>query len=258
MAVSESGAPVIDPMHQFQVMPLFGGDSVGSFLTITNSTLWMGIAILGTSALLIGGMRGRALVPTRMQSVAELLYSFIRSMVMDILHEDGKKFFPYIFTLFIFILFSNLLGMIPGSFTTTSHIAVTGILAMAVFLTVVILGFIKNGAGFLKLFWIDSAPLALRPPLAVIEIISFFVRPVSHSIRLAGNMMAGPAVLKVFAGLLAMMIASELAIMTPLAVLPMIMMVAITALEVLVACVQAYIFAILTCIYLNDALHPGH
>ena len=258
MAVSESGAPVIDPMHQFQVMPLFGGDGVGSFLTITNSTLWMGIAILGTSALLIGGMRGRALVPTRMQSVAELLYSFIRPMVMDILHEDGKKFFPYIFTLFIFILFSNLLGMIPGSFTTTSHIAVTGILALAVFLTVVILGFIKNGAGFLKLFWIDSAPLALRPALAVIEVISFFVRPVSHSIRLAGNMMAGHAVLKVFAGLLAMMIASELAIMTPLAVLPMIMMVAITALEVLVACVQAYIFAILTCIYLNDALHPGH
>ncbi len=258
MAVSEDGTPVIDPMHQFEILPLFGTGEVGSFLTITNSTLWMGIAILAISALLIGGMRGRALVPTRMQSVCEMLYSFIRSMVVDILHEDGKKFFPYIFTIFIFILFANILGMIPGSFTTTSHIAITGIMAMAVFMTVVVLGFMKNGAGFLKLFWIDSAPMALRPALAVIEVISFFVRPVSHSIRLAGNMMAGHAVLKVFAGLLAMMIASELVIMKPLAILPMIMMVAITALEVLVACVQAYIFAILTCIYLNDALHPSH
>lgn len=255
MAVSEDGAPVIDPMGQFEVVPLFGGGEVGTFLTITNSTLWMGIAILGTAALLIGGMRGRALVPTRMQSVAELIYSFIRSMVMDVLHEDGKKFFPYIFTLFIFILFSNLLGMIPGSFTTTSHIAVTGILAIAVFLTVVVLGFMKNGAGFLKLFWIDSAPMALRPALAVIELISFFVRPVSHSIRLAGNMMAGHAILKVFAGLLSLLIYNGLA---PLAILPMLLMVGITGLELLVACVQAYIFAILTCIYLNDALHPGH
>ena len=118
MAVSESGAPVIDPMHQFEVAPLFGGGQVESFLTITNSTLWMAITIIAVSMLLIIGMQGRALVPTRLQSVAELLYSFIRSMVMDILHEDGKKFFPYIFTLFIFILFSNLLGLIPGSFTT--------------------------------------------------------------------------------------------------------------------------------------------
>lgn len=255
MATSESGAPVIDPMHQFEVTPLFGGGPVGSFLTITNSTFWMGLSVIGVSALLIGGMRGRALVPTRIQSMAELLYSFIRSMVVDILHEDGKKFFPYIFTLFIFILFSNLLGMIPGSFTTTSHIAVTGVLAMAVFLTVIFIGFAKNGVGFLKLFWIDSAPMALRPPLAIIELISFFVRPVSHSIRLAGNMMAGHAVLKVFAGLLGMLVFSGLGI---LAVLPMALMVAITGLELLVACVQAYIFAILTCIYLNDALHPGH
>ena len=255
MAVSESGAPVIDPMHQFQVAPLFGdGHDVG-LLTITNSTLWMGIAVVAISALLIMGMRGRALVPTRVQSVAELLYTFIRSMVMDVMGEEGKKFFPYIFTLFIFILFSNLLGMIPGSFTTTSHIAVTAILAMAVFLTVVILGFMKNGMGFLKLFWVDSAPAALRLPLAIIELISFFVRPLSHSIRLAGNMMAGHAVLKVFAGLLAMILYAGLG---PLAILPMGMMVAMTGLEVLVACVQAYIFAILTCIYLNDALHPGH
>ena len=255
MAVSESGAPVIDPMHQFQISPLFGGGSVESFLTITNSTLWMAICIVAVTALLVFGMQGRALVPTRMQSVAEMLYSFVRSMVMDVMGDEGKKFFPYIFTIFIFILISNLLGMIPGSFTTTSHIAVTGILAMAVFLTVVTLGFMKNGLGFLKLFWVDSAPAALRVPLAIIELISFFVRPLSHSIRLAGNMMAGHAVLKVFAGLLAMLIYSGLGY---LFFLPLGLMVAMTGLELLVSCVQAYIFAILTCIYLNDALHPGH
>lgn len=254
MAVSESGAPVIDPMYQFKISSLFG-EGVGSFLTITNSTLWMFLSIVAISALLIGGMKGRALVPTRIQSVCEMLYSFIRSMVMDVMGEEGKKFFPYIFTLFVFVLFSNLLGLVPGSFTTTSHIAVTGILAGAVFLSVIVIGFARNGAGFLKLFWVDSAPLALRPVLALIEVISFFVRPLSHSIRLAGNMMAGHAVLKVFAGLLALLIYSGLGV---LAILPMGMMVAIQALELLVACVQAYIFAILTCIYLNDALHPGH
>ncbi|MFK7943982.1 MAG: F0F1 ATP synthase subunit A [Paracoccaceae bacterium] len=255
MATGADGAPVIDPMKQFMVSPLFGGGQIESFLTITNSTLWMALCVAAVTGLLVVGMQGRALVPTRMQSVAELLYSFVRSMVLDVMGEEGKKFFPYIFTLFIFILLSNLLGMLPGSFTTTSHIAVTGILAMGVFLTVVILGFMKNGTGFLKLFWVDSAPLALRPPLALIEIISFFVRPLSHSIRLAGNMMAGHAVLKVFAGLLALLIHSGLGL---LAILPMGMMVAMTGLELLVSCVQAYIFAILTCIYLNDALHPGH
>ena len=255
MATGADGAPIIDPMKQFVISPLFGDGKIESFLTITNSTLWMGLSVLAVSGLLIVGMQGRALVPTRMQSVAELLYSFIRSMVMDILGEEGKKFFPYIFTLFIFILLSNLLGLIPGSFTTTSHVAVTGVLALAVFLTVIGIGFAKHGTGFLKLFWVDSAPAALRPVLAVIEVISFFVRPLSHSVRLAGNMMAGHAVIKVFAGLLALLIYSGMGI---LAILPMGMMVAIQGLELLVACVQAYIFTILTCIYLNDALHPGH
>lgn len=247
---SAEGGLNIHPMDQFKVGPLFEDGHVGSFVTVTNSTLWMFIAIAAISMVLIMGMKGRALVPTRAQSVAELIYSFVRGMVTDVLGEDGKTFLPYIFTLFIFILFSNVLGLIPGSFTTTSHIAVTGILAMAVFLTVIVLGFVKNGAGFLKLFWIDAAPGPLKPILAVIEIISFFVRPLSHSIRLAGNMMAGHAVLKVFAAFV-----PALGIF---GILPMAMMVAITGLELLVACVQAYIFAILTCIYLNDALHPSH
>lgn len=254
MAAGPDGEVVIDPMHQFEIKPLFGGDEIGMF-TITNSTLWMALAVIAISALLILGTRGRNVVPTRLQSVAEVLYSFIRQMCVDVLGHEGVKFFPYIFTLFMFILFSNLLGMIPFSFTTTSHVAVTGVLAITVFLTVVILGVMKNGLSFFGMFWVTSAPLALRPALAIIEIISFFVRPLSHSIRLAGNMMAGHAVLKVFAGLTAMIIAGGLG---PLAVLPLAAMVGLTALELLVAVVQAYIFAILTCIYLNDAVHPHH
>jgi F-type H+-transporting ATPase subunit a len=171
-------------------------------------------------------------------------------MVTDVLGEEGVAFFPYIFTLFVFILFSNLMGLIPYAFTTTSHVAVTGVLALVVFCTVIVIGFMKNGVSFLKLFWIDAAPLALRPIMAVIELISFFVRPLSHSIRLGGNMMAGHAVLKVFAAFVPAL--------SVLGILPMIMMVAITGLEVLVSVVQAYIFAILTCIYLKDALHPAH
>lgn len=254
MAAGPDGEVVIDPMYQFEIKPLGGGDELGLF-TITNSTLWMALTVLAICLLLVLGTRGRNVVPTRIQSVAEVLYSFIRQMCVDVLGEEGVKFFPYIFTIFMFILFSNLLGMIPYSFTTTSHVAVTGVLALAVFLTVVILGVIKNGIGFFGMFWVESAPLALRPALAIIEIISFFVRPLSHSIRLAGNMMAGHAVLKVFAGLAAMIVAAGLG---PLAILPLGAMVALTALELLVAVVQAYIFAILTCIYLNDAVNPHH
>jgi len=251
MAASEAteGGLSIDPMHQFAVTPLFGGHELRLF-SITNSTLWMALILAAVSALMIFGMRGRALVPTRTQSAAELLYGFVRQMVTDVLGEEGVKFFPYIFTLFVFILFANVMGLIPYAFTVTSHVAVTGTLALVVFFTVIVLGFVKHGVGFLKLFWIDAAPLALRPIMAVIEVISFFVRPVSHSIRLGGNMMAGHAVLKVFAAFVPAL--------SILGVLPLALMVAITGLEVLVACVQAYIFAILTCIYLNDALHPAH
>lgn len=237
-------------MHQFQVKSLFGGE-MGLF-TITNSTLWMALAVIAISALLILGTRGRNVVPTRWSSVAEMLYGFIRQMCVDILGQEGLKFFPYIFTIFMFVLFSNLLGMIPFSFTTTSHVAVTAVMAVTIFLSVIVIGFMRHGVKFLGLFWVTSAPLALRPALALIELISFFVRPLSHSIRLAGNMMAGHAVLKVFAGLAAMIVAGGLG---PLVVLPVGAMVGLTALELLVACVQAYIFAILTCIYLNDALH---
>ena len=242
------GGLVFHPMDQFIVKPLFGDGPVGTF-TITNVTFWMALAVICIALLLVMGTRGRALVPSRIQSIAELAYGFIYKMVEDVAGKDGLKYFPYIMTLFMFIVFSNFLGLLPLSFTTTSHIAVTAVMAMAVFLAVTVLGFVKNGAGFLSLFWISSAPLVLRPILAIIEIISYFVRPVSHSIRLAGNMMAGHAVIKVFAAFAA------IAAISPLSILAI---TAIYALEVLVSFIQAYVFAILTCVYLKDALHPHH
>lgn len=248
-AHGEEGGLAFHPLDQFEVHRLFGEGPI-HWYTITNVTMWMAIAVVCIVLLLVIGTRKRAVVPTRTQSIAETLYGFVYTMVEDVTGKDGIKFFPYIFTLFIFILISNFLGLLPMSFTTTSHIAVTAILAFAVFFTVTIIGFVKNGAAFLGLFWVSSAPLALRPILAIIEVISYFVRPVSHSIRLAGNLMAGHAVLKVFAGF-----AQVGLIIAPVAILGV---VAIYALEVLVSAIQAYVFTILTCVYLKDALHPSH
>jgi len=236
------------PMDQFIVKPLFGDGPI-HWYTPTNVTLWMFLAIVVITLMLVVGTRGRAVVPSRSQSVAELAYGFVYRMVEDVAGKDGLRYFPYIMTLFMFIVCSNFLGLLPMSFTTTSHIAVTGVMAAAVFLGVTVLGFALHGVSFLKLFWIGAAPLALRPVLAVIEIISYFVRPVSHSIRLAGNMMAGHAVIKVFATFAAV------AVISPLSVLAI---TAIYALETLVSFIQAYVFAILTCVYLRDALHPHH
>lgn len=239
----------IHPMDQFVVKPLFGGEHL-NFFTPTNATLWLLLAVVATFLLFVTGTRGRALIPARVQSIAELAYGFIHKMIEDICGKEGLKYFPYIMTLFLFILFANFLALIPMSFSPTSHIAVTVVLALLVFLTVTIVGFVKNGASFLSLFWVSSAPLALRPILAVIELISYFVRPVSHSVRLAGNIMAGHAVLKVFAGFAGVLGLG--------AVLPIGAIVAVYALEVLVAFIQAYVFTILTCVYLKDALHPHH
>ncbi len=250
MAKEEAGNGFnIHPMDQFEIKSLFGDGPI-HWYSFTNATLWMGLAILAVVLLLVVGTRKRAIIPTRMQSIAEMAYGFVYKMIEDVAGKEGLKFFPYIFTLFIFVLVSNFLGLLPMSFTTTSHIAVTACLAMGVFLTVTIYGFYKNGMKFLGLFWVSSAPLALRPILAIIELISYFVRPVSHSIRLAGNVMAGHAVIKVFAGF-----AGALGIW---AALPIISITAVYGLEVLVAGIQAYVFTILTCVYLNDALHPSH
>ncbi len=244
------------PMDQFIVRPLFGDGPV-HWYTPTNVTLWLFLIVAATLALLVLGTRGRAIVPNRSQSVAELAYGLIHKMVADIAGKDGLKYFPYIMTLFMFVVFANFLGLLPMAFTVTSHIAVTGLLALAVFLTVTILGFVKNGAHFLDLFWVRSAPLAIRPVLAVIEVISYFVRPVSHSIRLAGNMIAGHAVIKVFAGFAALILINPGlgALVTPVSILAVVGM---YAFEILVAFIQAYVFTILTCVYLKDALHPSH
>jgi F-type H+-transporting ATPase subunit a len=239
---------VFHPMDQFEIKTLFGDGPI-HWYSFTNATLWMGLTLLAIFALLVLGTSSRAMIPNRMQSVGELAYGFIYRMIEDVAGKDGVRYFPHIMTLFMFIVFSNFLGLLPMAFTTTSHIAVTGVLAMGVFLSVTILGFVKHGFGFLSVFWISSAPLALRPILALIEVISYFVRPLSHSIRLAGNMMAGHAVIKVFAAFAAVLAISPFAIVA---------ITAIYALEVLVAFIQAYVFAILTCVYLKDALHPHH
>jgi F-type H+-transporting ATPase subunit a len=236
------------PMDQFIVKPLFGDGDV-HWYTITNVTFWLALAILAVLALLVLASSRREIVPGRSQSIAELAYGFVYKMIEDVTGKDGIKYFPYIMTLFMFILVANFLGLIPMSFTTTSHIAVTAVMGFGVFIAVTVLGFVKNGASFLGLFWVSSAPAPLRPVLALIELISYFVRPVSHSIRLAGNMMAGHAVLKVFAGF------AQVAAVAPIAIFGVI---AIYGLEVLVSFIQAYVFTILTCVYLKDALHPHH
>jgi F-type H+-transporting ATPase subunit a len=239
---------VFHPLDQFKVGPLFG-DGPLEWYTISNATLWMAIAVLAIFALFVLGTRGRAIIPTRTQSVAEVLYGFVYKMIEDVTGHDGIRYFPAIFTLFCFILFTNYLGLIPMSFTATSHIAVSAILGFGVFIFVTLLGFIKNGPGFLSMFWLKDAPLILRPIIALIEVISYFVRPVSHSVRLAGNIMAGHAVIKVFAGF------AQIFWVAPVSILAV---TAIYGLEVLVAGIQAYVFTILTCVYLKDALHPHH
>ena len=247
-SAAEGGSLTFHPMDQFIIKPLFGGDEVGLF-TVTNATLWLALAVLAIFALLVLSTSKRAIVPGRGQSIAELAYGFVYKMVEDVTGKDGIQYFPYIMTLFMFIVVANFLGLLPMAFTTTSHIAVTAVMGFGVFIAVTILGFVKNGASFLGLFWVASAPLPLRPVLAIIELISYFVRPVSHSIRLAGNMMAGHAVLKVFAGF------AQVATIAPIAILGV---AAMYGLEILVAFIQAYVFTILTCVYLKDALHPHH
>lgn len=240
-----------DPMHQFEIKRLINLEFLGLDASFTNSSLFMVLAVAVISFLTIWGMRGRALVPTRMQSVAEISYEFIANMVRDNVGSAGQRYFPFVFTLFMFVLACNMLGMIPYSFTVTSHIIITFALAAVVFIGVTIIGFAKHGFGFLKFFVPSGVPVALLPLLVVIEVISYLTRPISLSVRLFANMMAGHTMLKVFG-----------AFVVGLGVIggwaPLAFMVAFTGLEILVAFLQAYVFAILTCIYLNDALHMHH
>jgi F-type H+-transporting ATPase subunit a len=248
-----------DPIHQFQITKLFTlGHIGGQEIAFTNSSAYMFLAVAVISLLMIGGSAARQLVPGRIQSMAELSYEFVASMIKSTAGSEGMRFFPLVFSLFMFIAVSNLIGIIPYAFTVSSHLIVTVTLALLVFFIVLFYGLYKNGLKFFKLFVPSGVPVFVMPIVVPIEVISFLLKPISHSVRLFANMLAGHIALKVFAGFVAMLGVSLGAIGWIGGVLPLALTVALTALELLVAFLQAYVFAILTCIYLNDALHPGH
>jgi F-type H+-transporting ATPase subunit a len=248
----------MDPIHQFEVKNLFVIGAIrGQEFAFTNSALFMLIIVLAASALLIGATSNRALVPGRLQLVAEMSYEFVANTLRSSAGTEGMKFFPFVFTLFVFVLFANLIGLIPFTFSVTSHIIVTSALAGLVFLVVLVFGFWKNGMRFFNLFVPKGVPLYILPLIVFIEVMSFLSRPISHSVRLFANMLAGHITLQVFASFITML--GALGALGWLgATLPFALVVALIALELLVAFLQAYVFAILTCIYLNDAIHPGH
>jgi F-type H+-transporting ATPase subunit a len=239
------------PMHQFEITRLTRLELFGLDISFTNSSLVMLVAVALIAGFLILPMRDRSLVPTRVQSVIEVLYEFVANMVRENVGSEGMKYFPFVFTLFVFILTLNLLGMIPYSFTVTSHIIVTFALAAMVFTVVTAIGFTRHGLGFLKLFVPEGVPLLLLPLIVVIELISYLIRPISLSVRLFANMLAGHTMLKVFAGFV-------VSLGAVFGIAPLLFTVAFTGLEFFVAFIQAFIFAVLTCIYLNDAVNMHH
>jgi len=248
----------MDPIHQFHITNILTFGRIGnSEIALTNSALFMLIALAVISLLMIGATSARAMVPGRMQAIAEMSYEFVAQTLRNTAGTEGMKFFPLVFSLFMFILAVNLIGLIPYAFTVTSHIIITVSLSLLVFFTVIIYGFWKHGLHFLRLFVPSGIPIYILPLVSFIEVLSFLSRPVSHSVRLFANMLAGHITLKVFGGFVVML--GGLGVLGWLgAVLPLGLTVAMIALELLVAFLQAYVFAILTCIYLNDAIHPGH
>jgi F-type H+-transporting ATPase subunit a len=248
----------VDPIHQFEINRLLPITNIGGHeIDFTNSALVMFIIVGAVSTLLIGATSRRSVVPGRLQSIAEVSYEFVANTVRSSAGTEGMKFFPFVFTLFMFVLFANLIGLIPYSFTVTSQLIITVTLALTVFFIVVGYGFWKNGLHFLNLFVPKGVPKAILPAIVVIELLSFLSRPVSHSVRLFANMLAGHITLQVFAGFI-VMLAGFGVLGWFGAALPFLLVIMLTALEFLVAFLQAYVFAILTCIYLNDAIHPGH
>lgn len=243
----------INPMEQFRVEPILPLHIAGYDVSFTNQALVMCVVVAAISIFMVIASTSRKLVPGRMQSMAELSYEFVGNIIHSAAGEEGLKFFPLVFTIFFFVLFANVVGLIPGVFTVTSQIAVTFALAMLVILTVLVTGFARHGFGFLKLF-VPKAPFVLLLLLVPIEVISFLTRPISLSVRLFANMLAGHTMLKVFAGFV-IALGGAGGILSVLSIAPMLLIIAITALEMLVALLQAYVFAILTCIYLSEALH---
>jgi F-type H+-transporting ATPase subunit a len=258
LIVAASADGGIDPIKQFVVksfgpkIQVFGND-----ISFTNVSLFMVIVLGLIWLVMVHGTSKRSVVPGRLQAAAEMLYEFMADTVRSTTGKEGLKFLPLVFSLFIFVLFCNLIGLIPGTYTVTSQIVVTFVFAMIVIGTVLIYGIVKHGTHFFGLFVPSGVPGWLLPFITLIEVISFISRPISLSMRLFANMLAGHIALKVFAGFIIMMLSAGGAalVLTPL---PLAMIVALYALELLVACLQAFVFSILTCIYLNDALHPGH
>jgi F-type H+-transporting ATPase subunit a len=247
-----------DPIHQFQIVDLFPVVKIGATqIAFTNSAAYMAVAVAVITLFLVGGTAKRSLVPGRLQSAAELTYEFVATTLRSSAGAEGMKFFPFVFTLFTFILALNLIGLIPYTFTVTTHVIITATLSISVFLTVLVYGFWKNGLHFFNLFVPKGIPIYILPLIVFIEVLSFLSRPISHSVRLFANMLAGHITLKVFASFIILLSGAGFFGMVG-ATLPLALVVALTALELLVAFLQAYVFAILTCIYLNDAIHPGH
>jgi F-type H+-transporting ATPase subunit a len=238
---------VASPLEQFEVHPIVPIRVGGLDLSFTNSSLFMVIAIALVTIFLTASMRGRALVPTRMQSMAEICYEIIANMIRDNVGSEGRKYFPFIFTLFMFVLFANVIGMIPGTFTVTSHIIVTASLAAVVFIGTTVIGFALHGARYLQLFFPHGAPLWTAVVLIPVELVSYLSRPVSLSVRLFANMTVGHVLLKVIAGFIALM--------GIFGIVPFAFLIPLTALELGIAILQAYIFAILSCVYLHDSIH---
>ena len=242
------------PVEQFTIKALMQIELFGYDVSFSNSALFMMLTVILSVAYLTYAMRNRDMVPGRLQASAEMLYEFVSEMVRSNVGSEGRPFFPFIFTLFIFLLFGNMLGLIPYSYTFTSQIVVTFVLAAFIFVGVTLVALIKHGMHFFSFFVPPGAPKVLIPFLIIIEVISYFVRPVSLSVRLFANMLAGHTMLKVFAGL-AVMITGAGGVAVAGSILPFLALIGLTGLEVLVAGLQAYVFTILTCMYLNDALH---
>ena len=241
-----------NPMHQFNVYKIGPEIKInGIDLSFTNASLFMLISAISISIFLLLGTKDKKIIPGKFQLLSEILYNFISKMISDTAGKKAKPYFPFIFSLFIFVLFCNMVGMLPYSFTVTSHIIVTLAFAMFIFIGVTILGFVIHGFKYLKIFVPSGVPVVLLPIIMIIEIISYLRRPVSLSVRLFANMMAGHTMLKVFGGFV-------ISLGLVAGWLPLTFSVALTGLEILVAFLQAYVFAILTCIYLNDALNLHH
>ena len=243
-----------DPLHQFEIVPIIGdwvvkedGSKYLPWHTFTNSALFMVVGMALVALVLSFGLRRGAMVPGRWQSLAEVAYEFIANMIRDNVGTEGRKYFPFIFTLFMFVLAGNFIGMVPYTFTYTSHIVVTFVMAAFVFVSVTVIGFVKHGVKFFGMFLPAGVPIAMAPLLIPIELLSYLTRPVSLALRLFANMTAGHTMLKVFASFIPQL---GLAGIVPLALVT-----GLTGLEFIIAFLQAYVFTILSCVYLNDALH---